>query len=158
MSVQTTYLSEHAEGYAGMIADGQLRNTISKLNGTGSTIEYGKGVFTDGETGMTTTGAATAFIGFLVRELNRAYAPSDTFGCPDKRDGSVMTEGVMWVKAAVTVAKDDPVYVRTGATATGDVSNVVGTGATLGVLVANAKVLTGGDVGELVKISLGLGG
>ncbi|MGB5803635.1 MAG: hypothetical protein WBH21_06430, partial [Vibrio anguillarum] len=57
-----------------------------------------------------------------------------------------------------TVAKDAPVYLRVGATGAGDFSGIVGTGATLGVLIAGAKFLTAGDAGDLVKISLGLGG
>jgi hypothetical protein len=161
MAVQTTYSIEHAVAYAGMLADEQIFNSVSKLNADTVTIPYGKGVVTSGEEGAilpVPASTAAQFIGVAMRELNRAYADGDTFGAPVDRDFTVVTHGVIWVTVLDTVAKDAPVYLRVGATGAGDFSGVVGTGATLGVLVAGAKFLTGGDAGDLVKVSLGIGG
>lgn len=161
MPVQTSYSIDHGAAYAGMIADGQVSNTISKLNKSGATIPFGYGVVSDGENAATIPGdASTAaqFNGVVQYELNRAYADGDTFGAPDERDMSVVTHGVVWVPVLDTVAKDAPVYLRVGATGRAQFSGIVGTGVTLGVLVPNAKFLTGGNAGDLVKISLGLGG
>lgn len=161
MPVQTTYSSTHDKAYAGMVADLQALNTVSKLNKTGAIIGYGKGVVTDGEDaaklGGTGLNAAT-FIGVVMRELNRAYADGETFGARDKQDMTVVTHGVIWVKAATTVAKDDKVFVRVGSTNTGDFSNAAGTAATESVEIPGAKFLTAGDTGDLVKISMGIGG
>ena len=52
MAVQTTYATSHNAAYAGMLADEQLFNTVSKLNKSSSvTIPYGYGVVTDGDDG-----------------------------------------------------------------------------------------------------------
>lgn len=161
MSVQTTYSINHGVAYAGMVADAELCNAVSKLNKGTTTIPYGLGLVTDGEDGAkipVPASTADEFVGVAMYELNRAQADGDVAGITAKRDGSVVTHGVIWVEALVTVAKDDDVFVRVGATDPGKFSNVVGTGATLGVQVPNAKFLTGGTAGDLVKISLGLGG
>lgn len=161
MAVQTTYSNYHGESYKGMVADGQLVNTVSKLNASGATIEYGVGVVSDGETSAALpvpASTAAEFVGVVKYELNRAYVAGETFGAPDKFDMTVVTHGVVYVKVLDTVAKDAPVYLRVGATDAGNFSGIVGTGDTLGVLLSGAKFLTGGGAGDLVKISLGLGG
>lgn len=163
MSVQTTYAIQHAAAYAGMIADLQLANIVSKLNAEASaTIPYGKGVVRSGVGGalLPTSGSVAAdFVGVAVRELNRAYADSDTFGAPVDRDLSVMTAGAIWVKAAEAgIVAGDAAFLRVGATNTGDFANDAGTGATLSVAIPGAKFLTSGGAGELVLLSLAIGG
>lgn len=163
MPVQTTYATEHGAAYAGMIADLQLSNVVSKLNAEASaTIPYGKGVVRSGEGGAilpVPASVAANFVGVAVRELNRAYADGDTFGAPVDRDFSVMTSGVIWVKAASdSVVAGEAVYLRVGATNPGDFANAAGSSGTLSVAIPGAKFLTGGDTGDLVKISLNIGG
>lgn len=151
---------DHGVAYAGQVADLQICNAVSKLNKTGASIAYGKGVVTDDEQSAKLPEAgstAAQFNGVVKYELNRARQDGES-GAPDGYDMTVVTEGVIWVTVLDTVAKDAPVYLRVGSTGTGDFSGIVGTGATLGVLLPNAKFLTGGDAGDLVKISLGLGG
>lgn len=151
---------DHGVAYAGQVADLQLRNAVSKLNKTGASIAYGKGVVTDDEESAklpVPASTAAQFNGVVKYELNRARQDGES-GAPDNFDMTVVTEGVIWVKVLDTVAKDAPVYLRVGATDAGDFSGIVGTGDTLGVLLPNTKFLTGGDAGDLVKISLGLGG
>jgi hypothetical protein len=160
MTVQGGNAIDHGVAYAGMVSDMQLVNTVTKLNKGTVGIAYGKGLVTDGEDGAKLPEAASTaaqFVGVNKYELNRARSGSDA-GATAKYDMTLVTKGVIWVTVLDTVAKDAPVYLRVGATGTGNFSGVVGTGATLGVLIANAKFLTGGDAGELVKISLGLGG
>lgn len=151
---------DHGVAYAGQVADLQLCNAVSKLNKTGASIAYGKGVVTEDEqSAQLPVPASTAaeFNGVVKYELNRARQTGET-GAPTGYDMTVVTEGVIWVKVLDTVAKDAPVYLRVGATDAGDFSGVEGADDTLGVLLPNAKFLTGGDAGDLVKISLGLGG
>lgn len=151
---------DHGFAYAGQVADLQLCNAVSKLNKTGASIAYGKGVVTDDEQSAklpVPASTAAQFNGVVKYELNRARQDGES-GAPDGYDMTVVTEGVIWVTVLDTVAKDAPVYLRVGATGAGDFSGIVGTGATLGVLLPNTKFLTGGDAGDLVKISLGLGG
>lgn len=161
MTVQsaTSYSTTHGAAYAGMLADQQLYNTVSKLNkSTTVTIPFGRGVVTDGDDGakLPVSGSTAAqFVGITMRELTRAYREGDVFGAVPVRDFAVITRGVVWVPAAVTVAKDDPVYM---VLADGTFSNVIGTGATLAVLVNNAKWVSSAAAGVLAKISLGIGG
>lgn len=161
MTVQsaTSYSTTHGAAYAGMLADQQLYNTVSKLNkSTTVTIPFGRGVVTDGDDGakLPVPGStAVQFVGITMRELTRAYREGDVFGAVPIRDFAVITQGVVWVPAAVTVAKDDPVYM---VLADGTFSNVIGTGATLAVLVNNAKWVSSAATGVLAKISLGIGG
>ena len=161
MSVQTSYGISHLAAIAGMVMTMQPFNTVSRVNKGTSTIPYGLGVFTDGETGAklpTGTDLAAAFNGVVMYELNRAQADGDVAGATAKQDFTVVTHGDVWVETLDTVAKDDAVYVRVGSTGAGKFSGVIGAGVTLGRLIPNAKFLTGGVAGDLVKISLGLGG
>jgi hypothetical protein len=161
MAVQGGYTINHRAALAGMVADGQLCNTVSKLNkSTTVYIPWGSGVVSDGEYGAklpVPASTAAQFNGVVKYELNRAHADG-TSGAIPQYDMTVVTEGVIWVKVLDTVAKDTPVHLRVGATGAGEFSGIVGTGVTLGVLIPNAKFLTGGNAGDLVKISLGLGG
>ncbi len=161
MTVQTTYATEHSVAYAGGLVDQQLANIISKLNKGATVIPYGKFVVTDGENGATlpdSGSVAAEFNGVVVYELNRAQQDGDVAGAVPNQDFSVLTHGPIWVLATATVVKDEPVFARVGATNTGDASNAAGSGATLSVAIPNAKFLTGGDSGDLVQISLGVGG
>ena len=161
MTVQTSYSIDHAEAYAGMKADQQEINTVSKFNKSAATIVYGKAVATDteGSSRLVATGdTALDFNGVVMRELNRAYADGDTFGAPDDTDMTVITHGVVWVVAAETVAVDEQAYMRVGATTQGDWSNAAGTGVTESILIPNAKFITAGALGDLVKLSLSVGG
>lgn len=161
MTVQsaTSYSTTHGAAYAGMLADQQLYNTVSKLNkSTTVTIPFGRGVVTDGDDGakLPVSGSTAAqFVGITMRELTRAYREGDVFGAVPVRDFAVITQGVVWVPAAVTVVKDGPVYM---VLADGTFSNVVGAGATLAVLVNDAKWVSSAAAGVLAKISLGIGG
>lgn len=158
--IAASYALNHDKAFAGMVADGQLANIISKLN-TGSTnIAYGKAVFRDGEDGAKgadPANVAADFVGVAVRELNRSYQAGDTFGAVAKKDFSVLTAGPIWVKAAEAVVAGDPVFARVGATNQGDFGKAVGAAGTLGVAL-DAKFVTGGASGALVKISFVVGG
>ena len=162
MSVQGGNAIDHGFAYAGMVADLQLVNGVSKLNKSETIyIPYGSGVVTDGDNGakLPVAGSlAPEFNGVVKYELNRARTDQNLTGAIPLYDMTVITQGVVWVKVLDTVAKDAPVYLRVGATGNGTFSGIVGTGVTLGVLLPNVKFVTGGTAGQLVKISLGLGG
>lgn len=164
MSVQGGNALEHGVAYAGMPADGQLDNDVSKLNKGTANIAFGLGVVSDGDDGAALpTAASTAanFVGVVKRELNRAYTSLETFGAQAKRDMTVRTTGVIWVTARVAVTKDQPVYLVVGdgtGTNQGQFSNVVGAAATLAVLIPDAKWVSSAGAGALAKISLNIGG
>lgn len=164
MSVQGGNAINHGAAYAGMPADGQLGNDVSKLNKGTVGIPFGYGVITDGEDGakLPVAGATAAqFVGIVKRELNRAYTDLEVFGAQAKRDMTVRTTGVVWVTAFVAVTKDQPVYLIVGdgtGTNQGKFTNIVGAAGTLAVLIPNAKWVSSAGAGALAKISLNIGG
>jgi hypothetical protein len=164
MSVSGGNAINHGVAYAGMIADGQLWNGVSKLNKGTVNIPFGYGVVTDGDDGAKLPVAASTaaqFIGVVARELNRAYTATDVVGAVAKRDMTVETVSNIWVTARVAVVKDDPVYLVVGdgtGTNQGQFSNVIGAAATLAVLLPNAKWVSSAGAGALAKISLRIGG
>lgn len=162
MSVQGGNTIDHGFAYAGMVADLQLCNSVSRLNKSGVNIPYGKGMVSDGEDAARLPDNSTVageFNGVLKYELNRAKLDSALDGATPDFDMTVVTQGPIWVNVLDTVAKDAAVYLRTGVTDRGDFSGVaVASGVTETVLLPGVKFLTGGTAGQLVKISLGLGG
>lgn len=158
MPVQTSYNRYYGEAFEGMKADMEAYNTVSKLNKGNAVIPFGRAVFTDGDDGMNlpvTGSTAEQFIGITFRELTRAYTTAQAtpaIGAVPKYDSTVMTMGVIWVRPAVAVVKDDPVYVII---ADGTLTNVAGT---TNVLIPNAKFVSTAAAGALAKVSLVIGG
>jgi len=158
MPVQTTYQRYYGDAFEGMKADMEAYNTVSKLNKGTTVIPFGRAVFTDGDDGMVlpATGAtANEFIGITMRELTRAYTTAQAtpaIGAVPDYDSTVFTMGIIWVRPAGAVAKDDPVYV---VVADGTLSNAAGTG---NVLIPNAKFVSTAAAGALAKVSLVVGG
>lgn len=164
MPVQGGNAIDHGFAYAGMVADNQVENSVSKLNKGTSEIPFGLGVVTDGDDGAklpNSVSTATQFVGIVKRELNRAVQQGGTLSDNIKRDMTVVTHGVVYTNALVTVAKDDPVFlvVSDGSgTDQGKFSNALGAGATLAVEIPGAKWVSSAAAGALGKISFGLGG
>lgn len=158
MPVQTTYGRYYGEAFEGQKADMEAYNTVSKLNKGASVIPFGRAVFTDGDDGMklpASDSTANEFIGVTMRELTRAYTTAQmtpAIGAVPDYDSTVFTMGVIWVKPAVAVVKDDPVYVIL---ADGTFTNVAGGS---NVQLPNAKFVSTAAAGSLAKISLVVGG
>lgn len=164
MPVQGGNAIDHELAYAGMVADLQLCNGVSKLNKGTVNIPYGYGVVTDGDDGgalPTDSATANEFIGIVKYELNRAHLDSAPDGATPLFDMTVVSHGVVWVEALTGVAKDDPVFFVVGdgtGTNQGQFSNVIGAAATTAVQIVGAKWVSSAQAGSLAKISLGLGG
>lgn len=157
----TSYGLNHNKAFLGMVADGELANIISKLNTSDVNIRYGAAVVRDGEGGAkypADDGVNDKFVGVAVRELNRSYMDGQTFGAVAHKDFSVMTVGVIWVRAAESVTLGAPAFFRTGTTGNGDFAMAAGTGATIAVAIPNAKFVSSGAAGDLVKLSIVVGG
>jgi hypothetical protein len=166
MPVQGGNAIDHGFAYAGMVADNQVENAISKLNKSGAVIPVGYGVVTDGDDGAALpTDAATAveFVGIVKREMNRVTLENSTQFDNIDRDMTVVTHGVVWATALAAVTKDQPVYLVVGDGTLpnanlGRFTNVAGTGATTAIEIAGAKWVSSAAAGKLAKISFGLGG
>lgn len=123
-SVQSTYATAFASGYAGMIADGRERNILSRTVEDAAGITFGLAAFRGaGDRGVTATPSA-AFMGIVVAQHDTQATPSAT--TPDLirqyQSAGIMDEGCIWVSASLAVADGDPVYV-TPAKAFTNVSN-----------------------------------
>lgn len=156
-----SYSLNHGKAFQGMVADGELANIISKLNTDTVTIGYGKAVVRDGDNAAKLPVAGSGagnFVGVAVRELNRSYLDSATFGAVVAKDFSVLTAGVIWVTALEAVVSGDPAFFRVGSTGTGDFSKSEGAAATLSVAIPGAKFVSSGAAGTLVKLSIVVGG
>lgn len=158
---------DHNALYEGMVVDGQLTNSVSKLNTLTTVIPFGRGIVSDGDAGGRTpnnTHTAANFIGIAKYELNRAYMDNQAQGALPDYDMTVVTVGPVAVTPTVGVDKDDPVYMIIGNTAgagvanAGRFTNVAGTGATAAVLIAGAKWLETVTAGTRSKLSLGVRG
>lgn len=159
--VATSYGLNHGHAYAGMVVDGELNNIISKLNVSDVNIRYGAAVVRDGETGArypADDGVSNEFVGVAVRELNRSYMDGQKFGAVAHKDFSVLTVGVIYVVAAETVAVGDPAFYRVGTDGQGNFAKSAGADDTLAVAIPNAKFVTAGAAGSLVKLSIVVGG
>lgn len=158
---------DHNEAYEGMLADGQLSNTVSKLNTLATNIPFGRGIVSDGDDGGRTPNnshTSTNFVGILKYELNRAYQDGDVHGAIPDYDATIITVGSVFVTPTVDVDRDDPVYMIIGNTAgagvanAGRFTNVAGTGATTAVLIAGAQWTRTATAGVRTKLSLGIRG
>lgn len=121
--VQSTYTTTYPTGYAGMIANGETGNRISRTVEDAAGIGFGKPVFRgSGDHGVTAT-PSTALMGFTL--ANAAVPPAQSSGIqadlyPQYGTAAILTSGVLWVATAVAVADGDQAYV----TSAGALTNV----------------------------------
>lgn len=160
MAIQGGNAINHQAAYKGMKADGQLGNVVSRLNKGDDNIGYGLGVFSDGADGMKlgeSGASANDFVGVVLRELNRAYTMGEDFGAKSKMEGSVLTDGVIWVTAAEDVTLNAPAFVRVGSDNRGNFAATAGSANTEAVALEGVRFLDNATAGSLVKISVHLG-
>lgn len=165
MPVQGGASIDHGLAYAGMVADLQRCNAVSRLNKGLVGIPYGLGVVTDGDDGAKVpdeTATAAEFNGVVKYELNRARQDGEE-GAPAGYDMTVVTHGVIYVNNVPAVAKDDPVFLIIGDGTpdndnVGKFSNVAGATVTAAIQITDAKWVSSESAEGLAKISLGLGG
>lgn len=164
MPITGGYTLNHGDRYAGMVADSQLNNSVSKLNGSGAVVPWGRFVARDGATKfkpVADTTTAANIIGVLRRELNRAQ--DGAVGAPADRDASILTTGTIYVETLGAVTAGGAVYAVIGASGTpaakpGIASAVAGTGATTAVAIPGAKFLETTTGAAVVAVSLVIGG
>lgn len=163
---QTAYTINHQKWIAGMLADGEVNNNISKVNVSAQTLQYGRFVARAGDNGMNPLVAATTeanILGVLRYELNRAQGlTGDVAGCPPDRDGTVTTMGSIIVESITNAVAGAPVFAVVGNstvdTNIGKAANAAGTGADTAVAVPNAIYAEAAVAGQLARISLKVGG
>ena len=117
--VQTTYLDAPANGFAGMVANGETSNRISRTVEDAAGIGPGVAVYRGtGDHGCTATvGTLATFLGFTIADHGLATVAGGVAADVNPQYGSVaiLTTGVMWVNATAAVADGAAVTVGKGA-------------------------------------------
>lgn len=141
--VQTTYAMGIAAAVAGLIANMEMKNIISRNVESAGSIEFGvpvaRGATDDGCIPFVTGGK---FLGIVA--LDRSVRASTPNGFGQYESARILTKGVIWVKAEVAVVAGEPVTL----TAAGKFSN---TGGTAIPAVWDSSV----GIGGLAKVRLG---
>ncbi|MDY8108265.1 hypothetical protein U0C82_03760 [Fulvimarina sp. 2208YS6-2-32] len=148
MALQTTYLDDMPVAYAGMVANTELADIISRTV-EDAALPFGKAVTQgtgDKSVHPTTTGDAST-LGVSV--LSNATENSTVNGYPQGDTAAILIKGVIWVTAdgAVAAGDDVTVTVATGAYGT----KAAGAGV---LAVPNARWETSAADGALAQLRL----
>ena len=105
--LQTTYATTLANGYAGMVANGETSNRITRTNEDSAGIGFGQPVYRgSGDHGCTATvGTLATFLGWTIATSAQGYtssADADEYAQYD--NVAILTSGAIYVsvKGAVT--------------------------------------------------------
>ena len=122
ITVQSSYTSTPPVGYAGMVANGEPSNRISRTVEDAAGIAFGKACFNGtGDHGCTATPAAGKFQGILIADVGQVPGIGETADTlAQYKTAALLNEGVIYVSAAVAVNKGDQAYVTSG----GAITNV----------------------------------
>jgi hypothetical protein len=116
--LQTTYTDVVAKGYAGMVANGEVSNRISRTVETAGGIGFGRPVYRGtGDNGITSiVGTLADFMGWTIATTDLApSADADEYQQYD--NAPVITEGAIFVICTGNVTDGAAVTVGTGADA-----------------------------------------
>ena len=142
MAITKTVGLVHDKAYAGMVADLQLANRVSKLNTTDAVIPFGAPVQADTDAGsMKPLASGGTAVGVVVRELVDVTYPNQPHGVNVGKTGTVLTDGVIWVKAYEAVTAGGDVFGGVGTDVKGYFCAAAGSAGTEAVQIANAKYL-----------------
>jgi hypothetical protein len=116
--LQTSYATSLVKGYAGMVADGQTSNRISRTVETSAGAAFGIPVYRGtGDHGCTTTvGTLASFLGFTVATTALglvAGADADEYQQYDT--ATILTSGAIYVSVTAAVADGAAITMGTGA-------------------------------------------
>lgn len=155
MAITGGYTLNHGKAYAGMLADGEVNNTVTRINNTASAIPYGVFVAADGFNGFKPVAAGAEIIGVTRRQLDQATPYGGKFEAQPTKDAGIVTLGSIWVQTTETFTRGDLVGVNT--TAGADLGKAIiaadADAALLGATVVDFDAAAG-----LVQISLKIGG
>lgn len=117
--VQDTYSSTIASGYAGMVANGETSNRISRTCEDAAGIAFGTPVYRgSGDHGCTATvGTAATFLGWAIADHGIQPLPGGVAAdiYPRYSSVAILTSGVIWVAATGANADGAAVTIGTGA-------------------------------------------
>lgn len=116
--LQTTYANTIAKGYAGMVANGETSNRISRTNEDSGGIAFGAPVYRgSGDHGCTATvGMLATFLGFAIAQAGQALVAGQDADEYQQHDSvGILTGGAIYVNVKGAVADGDAITVGKGA-------------------------------------------
>lgn len=126
--LQTSYTDQVAPGYAGMVANAETSNRITRTIEDASGIAFGKAAFRGtGDHGCTATPTAGGFLGITIAHEALGLIAGQTADVfPQYGNVPILTQGVIWVTAGASVADGEQAYVTSvGAFTNVSTSNVI---------------------------------
>jgi hypothetical protein len=117
-TLQSTYSEAPAKGFAGMVANGETSNRISRTVEDSAGIGFGVPVYRgSGDHGCTATvGTLASFLGFAIATSAQApVAGQDADEYQQYDNAAIMTQGAIYVEVTGAVADGDALTVGTGA-------------------------------------------
>lgn len=152
--VQSTYATDYAKGFPGMVANGETSNRISRT--AEGDVGFGVPVFrgSDTEHGCTATVSATAtdFLGISMSDKTQMQFPvgdtADEYAA--EQTVAIMTQGVIWVTAGAAVAAGAQAYAGDGDPLTAGAFDDSATG---NVILTGWFFEDSGAQGDLVRIA-----
>jgi hypothetical protein len=122
ITIQSAYATSYAEGFAGMLANGETQNRISRTIEDAAGIAFGKAAFRgSGDHGVTGTPAAGTFMGIVIADAGQIPGVGETADTiAQYQTVGLLNEGCIFVSASVAVADGDQAYV----TSAGLITNV----------------------------------
>lgn len=115
--LQTTYATTLASGYAGMIANGETSNRITRTNEDSAGIGFGLPVYRgSGDHGCTATvGTLATFLGWTIATSAQGYtATADADEYAQYDSAAILTSGAIYVAVKGAVTDGDALTVGTG--------------------------------------------
>jgi len=98
--VQTNFPRSFANGYPGMVANGETSNRVSRINQDTNPIAFGAPVFAGTTPGECTATVSANLIGIAMADQQQAILPGGTADTYAKyRSVAIMQAGVIWVTA-----------------------------------------------------------
>jgi hypothetical protein len=116
ITVQSTYSSTIATGYAGMVANGEESNRISRTVEDAGGMVFGAAAFRGAaDHGCTATPTANKFLGIVIADVGQVPGLGGTADTlPQYTTAGLLNEGVIYVSGSVR-ADGDQVYVTSAA-------------------------------------------
>lgn len=127
ITIQSTYPTSYAVGFAGMLANGETQNRISRTVEDAGGMVFGAAAFRGtGDHGVTVTPATATFMGIVIADAGQVPGVGETADTiAQNKTVSLLQQGVIYVAASLAVADGDQVYV----TPAGLFTNVTNAGA-----------------------------
>ncbi|MGE7204908.1 structural cement protein Gp24 [Sphingomonas sp. NPDC019816] len=112
ITVQDTYLTGYAQGFPGMLADGNTQSRPTGIAADAAGIAFGKAVFSTGVGKQVTATPGTKFKGIVIADSGIVPGLTGTADVhPQYSTMSLLDMGDIWVLAGSNTTKDAAAYV-----------------------------------------------